>query len=309
MDRRETMIDLAKGVANDDSHGYSQYRRFPWQGTDFDCSSLMYWAAHEAGYDVPLSGYTGTMLADFQAAGFTAVPWDGNIWDCTPGDILLAHNDNRQHTEMYVGQGCNVGAHIAETGDIDGAPGDQTGNEISVSPNWGVWDWVLIPPDGYEEGLSGSGSNYEPISPEPHQPSDAEWQGDMIGLTDTTGSGDDYAGVPGKPILDVAIDGVGEYQVSDAQHGDFWPCVDHYDLDDPEDGYAGDDCPIDRLRIFDPTVNYQLREIGGDWYTVMRGTFDTGGSGDDFAGERGKRFDLLRIWREDGEQPRYNVFS
>lgn len=146
MGKRETMVALAVGVANDDSHGYSQYRRWPWQGTDFDCTSLVYWAAHEAGYDVPLSGYSGTMYEDFTNAGFTAVPWDGNIWDCTPGDILLAHNSNRQHAEIYVGDGDNVGAHIAETGDIDGEPGDQTGNEISIAPNWGDWDWVLIPP-------------------------------------------------------------------------------------------------------------------------------------------------------------------
>ena len=131
----------------------------------------------------------------------------------------------------------------------------------------------------------------------------------MVGLSDTTNSGDDYAGVPGLPILDIAIDGVGLYQVSDTVHGDFWPAVDHYDLSDPENGYAGNDCPIDRLRIFDPTVSYQLHEIGGEWHDVMRGTCDTGGSGDDYAGEYGSVHDLVRIWREDGEQPRYNVFS
>lgn len=145
--KREKMVELAKKIANNDKHGYSQIRRWPNQGTDYDCSSLMYWAAHEAGYNVPLSGYTGTMVDDFTRAGFKVVPWDGNIWDCQPGDILLAHNDNRQHTEMYIGKGQNVGAHIAESGDIDGKSGDQTGNEISIAPNWGNWDYVLIPPD------------------------------------------------------------------------------------------------------------------------------------------------------------------
>ena len=160
MGRREKMVELAVSVAGDDSHGYSQYRRWPWEGEDFDCSSLMYWAAHEAGYDVPLSGYTGTMLADFQAAGFAAEPWDGNIWDCAPGDILLAHNGSRQHTEMYVGGGRNVGAHIAETGGVDGAPGDQTGDEIGVAPNWGAWDYVLTPPA--DEDAPAPGAEPEP---------------------------------------------------------------------------------------------------------------------------------------------------
>lgn len=145
--KREKMVDLALKIANDPTRGYSQYRRWPSQGTDLDCSSMMYLVANKAGFDVPLSGYTGTMVEDFKRAGFKVVPYDGNIWDCTPGDILLAHNDERQHTEMYIGKGQNVGAHIAETGDIDGKPGDQTGNEISVSPNYGTWDYVLIPPD------------------------------------------------------------------------------------------------------------------------------------------------------------------
>lgn len=306
MGRRENMVNIALGVAYDDSHGYSQYRRWPWQGTDFDCSSLMYWAANQAGYDVPASGYTGTMLADFQAAGFTAVPWDGNIWDCTPGDILLAHNDYRQHTEMYVGDGNNVGAHIAETGDIDGAPGDQTGNEISVSPNWGEWDWVLIPPD--------NDGSYEPSpapapSPAPSpSPSGGAWQGDLIGREDTTGSGDDYAGVFGQPMRYVAIDGAGEYQAH-TKNGQWWPMVDHYDLGDEEDGMAGDGNPIDAVRITDPTVFYQTHNMGGDWNDVMQGTKDTGGSSDDFAGDYGVAQDAIRVWRENGEQPRYNVFS
>ena len=305
------MVELAVGVARDDSHGYSQYRRWPYQGTDFDCSSLMYWAANQAGYDVPQSGYTGTMLADFKAAGFAAVPWDGNIWDCTPGDILLAHNGNRQHTEMYVGNGNNVGAHIAETGDIDGAPGDQTGNEISVAPNWGSWDWVLIPPDRDDSAAPGTSSNHQSSAPQaqPAAQGGADWQGDMIGLVDTTDSGDDFAGVPGKPIRNIAIEGVGEYQVSDIEHGDFWPKVNHYDLAAGENGYAGDDQPIDRLRIFDPTVKYQMRALNGTWHDVMQGTKDLGGTSDDFAGESGVQHDLLRIWRESGVQPRYNVYS
>lgn len=305
MGKREDMVALAVGVANDDSHGYSQRRRWPWQGTDFDCSSLMYWSANQAGYDVPQSGYTGTMLEDFRAAGFTAVPWDGNIWDCTPGDILLAYNDYRQHTEMYVGDGNNVGAHIAETGDIDGAPGDQTGNEISVAPNWGDWDWVLIPPDS---DSSPSTPAPQP-SPSPSQPSGgADWQGDMIGKSDTTGTDDDYAGVMGQPIRYIAIEGVGDYQVHD-KGGGWWPCVSKYDLGDEENGMAGAGNPIDALRIADPSVCYQSHNLGGGWNPVMRGLKDTGGSSDDFAGEMGVAMDAVRIWREDGSQPRYNVYS
>ena len=147
MGKIQKMVDEAVKIAKDDSHGYSQYRRWPAQGTDFDCSSLMYWVAHESGYNVPInSGYTGTMLSDFKKAGWTAVAFDGNLDDLEPGDILLNVSD---HTEMYIGDGKFVGAHIAETGGIDGQPGDQTGNEISICPAYiysSGWDYVLVPP-------------------------------------------------------------------------------------------------------------------------------------------------------------------
>ena len=150
MGKIQKMVDTAIEIALDDSRGYSQKRRWPSQGTDFDCATLMYYCANKAGYDVGIgpdaTRYTGTMLRDFTKAGFTALPFDGNLSDLDPGDIMLNVED---HTEMYVGNGKFVGAHIAETGDVDGAPGDQTGDEISICdayiPKCG-WDYVLVPP-------------------------------------------------------------------------------------------------------------------------------------------------------------------
>lgn len=146
MGKIQDMIDYAVAVAYDDSHGYSQYRRWPEEGSDFDCSSLMYEAADHAGYNVKHGWprYTGSMIDDFSAAGFEVIAFDGNLNDLDPGDIML---NVSKHTEMYIGNGQFVGAHIAETGGIDGAPGDQTGNEISVCPAYNYpWDYVLMPP-------------------------------------------------------------------------------------------------------------------------------------------------------------------
>lgn len=148
MGKIQDMIDYAVAVARDDSHGYSQVRRWPEDGTDFDCSSLMYEAADHAGYEVKRGWprYTGSMLDDFTAAGFEAIRFDGNLGDLDPGDIML---NVGAHTEMYIGNGQFVGAHIAETGGVDGAPGDQTGNEISICPAYvysSGWDYVLMPP-------------------------------------------------------------------------------------------------------------------------------------------------------------------
>lgn len=152
----QVMVDFAVDVAKDDTRGYSQVRRWPDEGTDFDCASLMYESADEAGYKVKRGWprYTGTMLADFTAAGFEALRFDGNLDDLEPGDIML---NVEKHTEMYIGNGKFVGAHSSETGGIDGKPGDQTGNEISVVnayiPSYG-WDYVLVPPKDTASGAA-----------------------------------------------------------------------------------------------------------------------------------------------------------
>ena len=73
------MVDYAVKVAKDDTHGYSQVRRWPEDGNDFDCSSLMYESADHAGFKVKRGWprYTGSMLADFTSAGFEALEFDG----------------------------------------------------------------------------------------------------------------------------------------------------------------------------------------------------------------------------------------
>ena len=139
----EKMVRHAEDIAKNDAHGYDQYHRW---GPDYDCSSLVYECAEFAGYRVPGSDprYTGTMLHDFTNAGFVKMRFSRD--KVKRGDVLLSHNDSRQHTEIYVGNGKTVGAHIAETGGITGKTGDQTGNEISVSALSWTPDWILRPP-------------------------------------------------------------------------------------------------------------------------------------------------------------------
>lgn len=153
MGRIQAMIDHAVAIANDDSHGYSWADRW---NVDRDCSSLMYDSADAAGYDVGRGGdkYTGTMIDDFSNAGFTVHDYDS--FEEYPGCILLRDPAGPGgHTEMYIGDGLTVGAHIAETGDVYGEPGDQTGDEISIAPNPGNWDYILEPPmEGDDMALS-----------------------------------------------------------------------------------------------------------------------------------------------------------
>jgi len=204
MGNKQAMIDFVRAWCADDSHGYDQANRW---GPDCDCSSLMYMAARAGGYAVPTSGtrYTGTMRRHFAEAEFRVLPFDGNLYDCPVGTIIL---NERDHTEMFVDRGRFGGARINGKGQTTGGrPGDQTGNEVSECPAYlygSGWDYVLIPPndDGEnvpqpDEGVIGSGVVYEVHT------SDG-WLGTVSKADDTE---DGYAGWQDKPI-----DGVRAYR-------------------------------------------------------------------------------------------------
>lgn len=138
----EDAVKWMIAIAEDNSHGYDQGNRW---GPDYDCSSLIYEAFRVGGgFSLPVhSGYTGTMIADFTAAGFTWMPGAGNSSSgLVRGDILL---NVSSHTEVYLGENMNVGAHSNEFGGIRGGqPGDQTGQEISTGGYYAFpWDGVL----------------------------------------------------------------------------------------------------------------------------------------------------------------------
>ena len=307
------MGDISKAIqamywaANSDQVGYSQSDRESLQEWNFfgeglfntDCSKLDIECLQYAGYETGWASYTGNMKPALEANGWTFIRPNGNP---QPGYVLLNEGN---HAALMLYDGDLGQASIDENNDISGGDrGDQTGWEVNVRPYYDFpWDWYGIPPE-YETPEGSSDDYTEPT---------AEWQGDMIGLKDTTDCGDDYAGELGKPILNIAIEGVGKYQASDVRHLEFWPYVEKYDLNDEENGFAGDNWPIDCLRIPDPTVYYQLHELGkplDEWHEVMHGLVDSSKCGDDYAGEQGKQHDLVRIWRAEGQpQPRYNVFS
>ena len=302
----QKFCDAMRWAADSNQVGYSQSDRDSLTAADFfgdslyntDCSKLVVEALKYAGFNTGWASYTGNMSDALCANGWERLsPWV----DLQPGDIPL--NDSN-HVAVWLGD-CLAQASIDENGNIaGGARGDQTGREVNTCGFYSYpWDCVLRYTGGsdYSGGASGgviSGG----------ASSGRDWQGDVIGREDTTAAGDDYAGVFGKPMRFIAIEGVGDYQAHD-KNGSWWPCVNRYDLSDEDGGMAGAGNPIDALRITDPTVFYQTHNLGGDWNDVMQGTHDTGGSSDDFAGDYGVAQDAVRIWRESGDQPRYNVFA
>lgn len=155
MSKADEAVNLAIQIANDDTHGYSQYSRTG--NPDFDCSSLLNYIWDNVGVDVSSRGatYTGNMAQAYIQAGFRKV--NPAIEELKPGDVLLNHE---HHTALYIGNNQLVQAAIAENGTIHGQPGDQTGKEIAIYPYYDFpWNAVL---------------RYEPAKPDEISYTDAD---------------------------------------------------------------------------------------------------------------------------------------
>ena len=113
-------VSWAIGIARDDSHGYDQEHR---NSPDYDCSSFVGTALHNAGFPVSPYSTTRNLVPQLRAAGFV---------DCKPpykkGDI---HITPGHHVVMSIDGSSIVHASINENNDITGGKtGDQTGREI-----------------------------------------------------------------------------------------------------------------------------------------------------------------------------------
>lgn len=112
------MID----TANDDSHGYDQNNR---NSPDYDCSSLVATALHEAGFNVSPYSWTGNLESQLRKCGFATCkkPWKA-------GDI---HLSTLHHVCMSINETQIAQASINEKGTATGGKtGDQTGREIYI---------------------------------------------------------------------------------------------------------------------------------------------------------------------------------
>lgn len=109
-------------AANDDTHGYDQIHR---NEPDYDCSSLVGTALHEAGFNVSPYSWTGNLEEQLRKIGFTDCkkPWSA-------GDI---HLNTKHHVCMSINATQIAQASINEKGTVvGGKTGDQTGKEIYI---------------------------------------------------------------------------------------------------------------------------------------------------------------------------------
>lgn len=141
-------VDWAIKIANDNRHGYSQLNRNTL--VDFDCSSLVWYALKSAGFNLgngsPFS--TATMGPILKRNGFQEFNIN-SVDQLQVGDIVWKNG----HTEIYIGNGNTVGAHISENYSIHGDYGDQTGKEISVVQYWNVYTKAYRPPKEYVDKI------------------------------------------------------------------------------------------------------------------------------------------------------------
>jgi hypothetical protein len=159
--RKDKFVNEIQRIADDNTYGYSQKPPSGRWGPDFDCASLIYYAANQAGFPVGSGGdkvrFTGTMLKDFEKAGFQILPFANvGISDLKIGDILL---NLALHAEVYVGDGESISANASENGGFVGESGDQTDQEISKHPVITFdkgWDYILRPPDEDETDINGA---------------------------------------------------------------------------------------------------------------------------------------------------------
>ena len=132
-----TAVNWMLDIANDNSHGYSQAAR---TGPDYDCTSLPTFGYRAAGLDINPGTYTGNMKSNFEAVGFTAIPYSQGM-RLLRGDVIFWHEaGNKGHAVTYLGDNQIVSAHSNK----DGRQGDSSGNEIDVSDFYDThWQWVM----------------------------------------------------------------------------------------------------------------------------------------------------------------------
>ena len=141
----EQAVQWAIDTANDDSHGYSQLNR--WGNPDYDCASFVISAFRSAGFKLTNAVHCGNMKQPFIDEGFVWIPKSEIDLSTSKylkrGDILL---NTRSHTEIYIGDNMQVGAHEGTIDDYDANdPGDSTGREICPVKytNYSNWEGIL----------------------------------------------------------------------------------------------------------------------------------------------------------------------
>lgn len=265
--------------------GYDQWNRWDVrEGGETDCSALVITALQEAGFDTGSATYTGNMSSNLTARGWKRVANNGRP---QKGDILL---NDVNHVGVWTGYGVAQASGDEKGGITGGRAGDQTGYETFVTNGYYnyPWDCYLR----YEGTGNDDDSVHYAVSTDENG---REWCDDMYNTWDSGGSSDDFAG-NGKPIYFFTVD-TDMYQVRTAESG-WLDTVSGFSKSDLVNHAAGNEHEaITAVRVYDSDIAYQVYTAEDGWLDVMHGVYDTGGSGDDFAGLDDHKILKIRMWR------------
>ena len=200
-------------------------------------------------------GFWIAQYADMNTTGYQAAPWNEGAYDCVI----------RQYSSC--GRLNGFGGNL----DLNKFYGDRAAwNRYACKGNA-----TTTPPSTAKPSASSQ--------PKYNVMVNGRWLETMDGLHDTGGSGDDYAGCIGIGMQFLAIEGVGKYRVCTQSSG-WLPWVDKRDLNDLNNGCAGDGSAIIAIEIPNEKIRYKVHVRGGGWLDWMIGIKDEGGSSDTYAG-------------------------
>lgn len=288
-------------------HGYSQPGRYGTSGYcsvktdvgtvkvkkgDRDCSSAVCeaWELALKGtpYENKITRYHTTydMRSVFLASGL--FEWKPTSFNALRGDIYL---DEDAHTAMCTQNDASADLlaefSLAETGGIDGEPGDQTGRESSIHAYYEAWDGILA------YNGKGDTTTNSPSAPKTSKAATFRVSTDPEGKTWLKAGA---TGTRGESIRWIALKGMGAYRVFTVDNG-WLPYVSGYNTGDLDKGCAGDGSEILGVEVKSSKCRYAVRTVGGDWFDDMIGRTDTGGTSDHFGGDLANAIDGFRAYR------------
>ena len=279
------------------------YYGAPVSGSGFDwCEVFVQWVFNQAGASSLLYGKTancGYAAKYFQDKGRLVTS------GYKRGDVVFFHWTQERSTLVpgtYVSDHVGIIEKVNSDGSfvtIEGNTGGGNGEVMRRNRGLGVVSCAGRPE------YSGSPSP----SPTPTTDLDAvykvrtegRWLPEVKNL-------DDYAGITGKPITDIAVKvsaGSIKYRVH-IKNGQWLPFVTGYNVNDDNNGYAGDKKEIDAIEVFYTTpssvvaksgyykAKYRVSPVDGDYYDWQ---FDdeTSDGQDGYAGDFGKSIDKFQI--------------
>ena len=273
-------------------------------GSGYDwCETFVQWVFHQAGASSLL--YTKTANCGYAAKAFQdhgRLKMSG----FKRGDVVFFHWTNERSTLVpgtYVSD--HVGIIESVNGDntittIEGNTGSSSNGEVMRR----VRSLSTVSCAG-RPAYDGSDSSGDFPTVSYRVRCGGRW---LPSVTDLS----DYAGVTGEAITDVAIrasEGAVKYRVH-VMGGRWLPYVTGCDINDDENGYAGDNKPIDAVEVYYDTPSSVVKRCGwlkakyrvapiGNYYFPWQYDDETSSGQDGYAGEFGRRIDWFQMTLSD----------